>query len=127
MTENEGFFQCKRWPAAVFAAGELNAVQSLHMAETRPEEELYDLSADPWETRNLATDSAYQSQLLEFRSLLEQWVEDSDDQGRFPEPESMYDSDMEGPLQKIRKRSPENAAIVESNIALMKRWQVEGK
>jgi arylsulfatase A-like enzyme len=111
----------------LYAAGELNAVQSLHMSETRPEEEFYDLSADPWEIRNLATDSAYQTQLLEFRSLLERWVEDSDDQGRFPEPESMYDSDMEDPLKKIRKRSAENAAIVESNIALMKRWQAEGK
>ncbi len=111
----------------LYAAGELNAVQSLQMAETRPEEELYDLSADPWEIRNLAADSVYRVRLLEFRALLEQWVEDSDDQGRFPEPESMYDSDMEGPLKKIRKQSPENAAILKSNIALMKRWQAEGK
>ncbi|QDT88739.1 Arylsulfatase [Gimesia algae] len=111
----------------LYAAGKLNAAQSLHLAETRPEEELYDLTNDPWEIHNLADDAAYQEQLTEFRCLLANWELDTDDRGRFPESEAMYDSDMKPYLNKSRKREPEQAAILEANIQLMKRWRAEGK
>tara|TARA_R110002095_G_scaffold179193_1_gene156376 strand:- start:20626 stop:22104 length:1479 start_codon:yes stop_codon:yes gene_type:complete len=109
------------------AAGKLNAAQSLHLAETRPEEELYDLTSDPWEIHNLADNATYKQQLAAFRSLLANWELRSDDRGRFPESEAMYDSDMKLYLDKSRKRDPEQAAILEANIKQMKRWRAAGK
>ncbi|QDU06675.1 sulfatase [Gimesia aquarii] len=109
------------------AAGKLNAAQSLHLAETRPEEELYDLTRDPWEIHNLASDPAYGKQLTEFRGLLANWELETDDRGRFPESEAMYDSDMAPYFEKSRKRNPDQAAILEANIKLMKRWRAAGK
>lgn len=109
------------------AAGKLNAAQSLHLAETRPEEELYDLTSDPWEIHNRAGDAAYQQQLTEFRGLLANWELETDDRGRFPESEAMYDSDMKPYLDKSRKRAPEQAATLEANIKQMKRWRAAGK
>lgn len=111
----------------LYAAGKLNAAQSLQLAETRPEEELYDLANDPWEIHNLANDPAYRDRLVELRGLLANWILDSDDQGRFDEPESMYDSDMEVVLSKGRRKSPDSVAISEANIALMKKWKAQGK
>jgi len=111
----------------LYAAGKLNAAQSLHLAETRPEEELYDLSNDPWEIHNLAGDPAHKARLDKLRAILARWELDSDDRGRFPEPLSMYDSDMQVYLGKGRKKNPEQSAVLESNIALMKKWRVEGK
>lgn len=109
------------------AAGKLNAAQSLHLAETRPEEELYDLTSDQWEIHNLADDPARQKQLREFRGLLTNWELETDDRGRFPESEAMYDSDMKLYLDKSRKRDPAAAAILEANIQQMKRWHAAGK
>jgi len=111
----------------LYAAGKLNAVQSLHLAETRPEEELYDLSTDPWEIDNLAADPVHRESLIGLRALLDDWIIESDDKGRHQEPMAMYDSDMAPSLQNARKRSPQAAAEKEANIALMKRWLSEGK
>ena len=111
----------------LYAAGKVNKVQSLLLAETRPEEELYDLSKDPWEIDNLADDPAHKESLIRFRHLLDDWIIESDDKGRFPEPIEMYDSDMEVSLKNARKMSPQAAAQKEANIGLMKRWREEGK
>jgi arylsulfatase A-like enzyme len=106
---------------AAEAAGQLDAVQRLLFAPTRPAEELYDLAADPWEIRNLAGAPEHAAELGRMRARLDRWVEHTDDQGRRPEPESRYDSDMAVYLG--RKSNPE----VERNIALMKQWAREGK
>lgn len=106
---------------AAEAAGELNEVQRLLFAKTRPPEELYDLAADPWEVRNLAADPVHTKTLRELRDKLEQWMEETRDQGRTPEPESRYDADMA--VYKGRKPNPE----VDTNIALMKQWAREGR
>ena len=111
----------------LFAAGKLNQAQSLHLAETRPEEELYDLRSDPWEIHNLARDSAHKGQLDKMRAILARWELDSDDRGRFPEPTAMYDSDMNLYRNKGRKKNPEQTAALDANIALMKKWRAEGK
>lgn len=55
------------------------------LAATRPGEELYDLQADPFEMKNLATDPAYKSHLVRFRNKLESWVVETNDQGRIDE------------------------------------------
>ena len=101
-------------------------IQSLQLAETRPEEELYDLSSDPWEIHNLASDPSHKQRLSQMRGILANWEIESDDRGRFPEPEEMYDSDMDLYSAKARKK-PEQAAVLKDNITLMKRWRAEGK
>lgn len=68
------------------AAGKLTPVQVLFMAPAKPEEELYDLEADPHEVRNLAGSPEHQAVLREMRAALDRWVEESGDQGAIPEP-----------------------------------------
>jgi arylsulfatase A-like enzyme len=106
---------------AAEAAGQLNDVQRLLFAKTRPPEELYDLAADPWEVKNLAADSAHAQTLLDLRAKLNLWMVGTSDQGRTPETEARYDSDMAA--YQGRKPKPE----VTKNIALMKQWAKEGK
>ena len=67
------------------AEGKLKPEAALFAADRRPEEELYDLQADPWEVRNLTADAAHQDKLKRMRQALDRWIVDTDDQGRFPE------------------------------------------
>jgi arylsulfatase A-like enzyme len=111
-------------------AGKLNRDQSLIFAEKRPKEELYDLQKDPWELHNLAHDSSGQQVLKKLRRILDQWIRETDDQGQKPEPTAMYDSDMKVYVDGMRGRGGEliaHAELIEANIALMKKWQAEGK
>jgi hypothetical protein len=55
------------------------------LAPRRPAEELYDRQADPWQLNNLAAAPGYETVLDRFRSALEKWIIETDDQGRFPE------------------------------------------
>lgn len=111
----------------MYVKGELNAVQSLQLAEVRPEEELYDLEEDPWQVNNLANQAEQRDRLIMFRGLLATWELETNDQGRFPESMKMYDSDMNLVLGKGKKRDPEGAAELQKNIDLMKQWASEGK
>ncbi len=111
----------------LYADGELNPAQSLIMAETRPIEELYHLTDDPWELDNLAANPAQAERLQRFRNILSDWERNTNDQGRVPENAAMYDSDMTPQIQKMRRKDPSTADILERNIALMKKWQQEGK
>lgn len=105
-------------------AGLLDAVQLQLFAPTRPAEELYDLTTDTWEVKNLANDPAHATTLAKMRSRLDHWIENSHDRGRDPEPAAQYESDMAAYLgEKPAGRDPE----IEKNIALMKRWAAEGK
>lgn len=106
-------------------AGKLDEVQSLIMQETRPREELYDVMADPNEIDNLAADPAYSGQLARMRGRLEAWMEETGDQGRVPESEERYDSDMAPYLGK--RHDAESSAVLKANIAWMKKMAAEGK
>jgi arylsulfatase A-like enzyme len=70
------------------AQGKLTPDQAVLAAPTMPAEELYDLETDPYEVRNLAnsSDPEHQQVLKRLRAELERWIEDSNDQGRTPEP-----------------------------------------
>jgi arylsulfatase A-like enzyme len=107
---------------AASAAGELDALQrELLLSATRPKEELYALAKDPHQVRNLAADPAVKSVLEAMRARLDRWEVETGDQGRTPESEAQYDSDMAEYLGK--RGNPE----LEANIAQMKRWAREGK
>jgi arylsulfatase A-like enzyme len=106
--------------------GKLSDLQErLLFSPTRPAEELYDLAADRWETNNLADDPAHASVLKEMRRRLDRWMEETNDRGRTPESEEMYDSDMAVYLAGSGKQG--RNATLEKNIALMKQWAAEGK
>ncbi len=110
------------------AAGRLDATQRLHLSDTRPKEELYDLRHDPHEIHNLAADPAHAARLKEMRRRLNRWMKETQDQGRKPESAKMYDSDMAVYLKTIKIRStPEHFQVIADNIALMKKWASEGK
>lgn len=106
------------------ARGKLDPLQeTLLFRPTRPEEELYDIVADPFETRNLSEDPAFRSILESLRSRLDRWMRETHDAG--PETEAVYDAnvadELGNPANKGRKEE------ILKNVALMKRWAKEGK
>lgn len=108
--------------------GELNNVEQLVMAKTRPVEEFYDLSVDPFEINNLAGNEEYSSHLEELREILSFWIEESGDKGMVPESVESYDSSMEAYLSGFRRRNDlERIESIETNIAIMKKWAAEGR
>jgi len=70
----------------LYMAGELEGPQLL-MFQPRPVEELYDTQRDPYETHNLAGDSAYKPELERFRKALDAWIQEVGDMGAIPEAE----------------------------------------
>lgn len=71
------------------AAGKLTDWQkNFYLAPTMPPEELFDMAADPHSMHNLAasTKPEHQAALKRLRMELEKWIEESNDQGRLPEP-----------------------------------------
>ena len=110
------------------AADKLDDIQSLLLAQSRSEEELYDLSKDGWEVHNLAEQPEHRDKLREMRAILANWIIESDDQGRFPESEAKYDSAMKKYIDGMVKRGDtERAQELQDNISLMKQWKAEGK
>jgi len=108
--------------------GKLNAAQKMVTAKTRPVEELYDLSVDPFEINNLAADKAYAAKLEEFRTILSNWIKETGDMGMTAESQESYDSSMDAYLKGFRRRkNTERIKSIEANIAVMKKWATEGK
>jgi hypothetical protein len=67
-----------------FIEGKLNAVQSSFWLE-RAAEELYDIVEDPEQTKNLALDQGFSSQLKELRLLVDNRIVEVNDNGFIPE------------------------------------------
>lgn len=68
----------------LYVKGILNETQR-RFFEPQGAEELYDLSLDPYETKNLATDPAYRSTLKDLRILLKEKLLEENDLGFYPE------------------------------------------
>ncbi len=68
------------------AEGKLTPLQKQLTAPTMPTEELYDIVADPHETKNLAGSAEHAGVLKELRGVLAKWIDQSNDQGRELEP-----------------------------------------
>jgi N-sulfoglucosamine sulfohydrolase len=91
-------------------AGQLNATQMLWFRLTKPVEELYDLTTDPYEFNNLAENPAYQSKLEELRNAHLAWLNKYGDKGSLPEKEMIaqmlsggQQPEMQAPVIKINK------------------------
>ena len=59
--------------------GELTPEQAYYLLDHKVKEELYDLSVDPWEVHNLATNAADHAFLEEHRELLSDWMRQTGD------------------------------------------------
>lgn len=68
------------------AQGKLTPIQNVLCAPHMPEEELYDLEHDGYEIKNLANSTEHADVLKRLRSRLEQWIDETHDQGRELEP-----------------------------------------
>jgi hypothetical protein len=68
--------------------GRLDPVQEALLAPRMPDEELYDLEADPYEIDNLAEseDPEHRRVLRQLRGVLDGWIEETGDRGRQLEP-----------------------------------------
>jgi hypothetical protein len=72
-----------------------------------PDEELYDLTTDPFEVRNLATSNSpeHQQVLKRLRGVLEKWIEETNDQGRIPEPPDDAQPNDNAPKRKAKRKA----------------------
>jgi len=82
--------------------GKLAPAQDFLCQPRMPDEELYDLTADPFETNNLANSSSpeTQSALQRMREVMSIWIKEVDDQGRFPEPKAPATNQPKQPKRK---------------------------
>jgi len=74
-------------PAPLFSSEAGQAVRADFYGEQRPEEELYDLDADPHERENLAGDEDRADDLARLRETVDEWMVDTDDRlldGKWP-------------------------------------------
>jgi arylsulfatase A-like enzyme len=73
--------------------GSLSGPPLALMAERAPEEELYDIDADPFEIHNLATSAEPQHRetLARLRGALDTWITETGDRGHLPEPKAITD------------------------------------
>ena len=91
------------------AEGKLTPPQEFLCQPRMPDEELYDLQTDPHEIRNLAKSNVaeHQSRLRALRGVLEKWIEETNDQGRIPEPRGTWSGSNAAAEKKKKKKKKE--------------------
>jgi arylsulfatase A-like enzyme len=72
--------------------GELGPPPAVLLAPERPAEELYDLETDPHEVHNLAGSPDHREVLDGLAAVLDAWLVETNDQGRFPEAEEVVEA-----------------------------------
>ena len=102
------------------ADGKLPAGAEAMFFAARPEEELYDLEADPWEMENLAGDEKRRETLQAMRATLQAWIEESGDQGEAFETADEYGADM---AVYLRGQDGPQKDILIRNIEDVEKWQ----
>ena len=85
------------------AEGKLTPAQRLFMRPRKPDEELYDIRRDPYEIHNLAASQRHQKTLKKMRAILDNWIRETGDKGRFPEKESAITSRDRERIREDRK------------------------
>jgi arylsulfatase A-like enzyme len=103
-------YKTKQYPAwtllpELFQQGKLTEPQAFLCQPRQPEEQLYDLAADPHEIRDLANSNRPEdvAALQRLRGELESWIVRTDDQGRFPE--KLPPQAADGAERKARKKA----------------------
>ncbi len=81
----ESFYPDLPLMEVLHSEGKLGPGPERFMAPCKPAEELYDLREDPFELHNLAGLKEGGKPLLRLRAVLARWIEETKDQGRFPE------------------------------------------
>lgn len=94
-----------------FLAGRLNDVQS-HFFEAREAEELYDIEADPHETKNLAGDPKYADVLKDLRQRLSDRVKNLPDLSLIPE-SALFDEAFDNPTEYGAEHAERIARLVD--------------
>lgn len=101
-----------------YDAGELNEVQR-QFFEPRPAEVLFDVQADPYETKNLANDPKMQEVLSAMRSRLTEILKEMPDLGFYPEPHLAAHA-AKNPVQFGQEHQAEIVELLEvANLALL--------
>lgn len=104
------------------AEGKLTPEQAHFMADARPTEELYDLERDPHEVHNLADDPEHQAILEELRGKLDQWIEQTGDQGAISEDEEIQQYWDQNAASRFAKGMEERGLSVDSTPEDHLRW-----
>ena len=106
--------------------GELNEVQQQFFFP-RPAEQLFDLSMDPYEVKDLSIDPAFRKKLIEMRIKLSKKVKEINDLSFYPE-SFMVDKALLNPIAFGKKRSGEIARLVDiADLALLPFQKVENQ
>ena len=106
--------------------GELNEVQQQFFFP-RPAEQLFDLSKDPHEVKDLSIDPAFRKKLMEMRLKLSNKVKEINDLSFYPE-SFMVDKALLNPIAFGKKRSVEIARLVDiADLALLPFQKVENQ
>ncbi len=87
------------------AQGKLTPPQAFLCQPRMPAEELYDLEKDPFEINNLANSPEHQDVLTRLRSVLEQWIEEANDQGRVAEPPGTWTGSAAAAAKKGKRKN----------------------
>ncbi|QGJ70829.1 Hypothetical protein PBC10988_25270 [Planctomycetales bacterium 10988] len=115
----DGLSYWKSWEAA--AKKDIQAATLVNRYHQRPAEELYDLENDPHELNNLADDSSQNALLGSFRSQLDQWMEEQeDDQKLFGTPK-LFGSDVT--LAQVEPKEKEATKKQKAVLASKKKEQ----
>ncbi len=97
-------FQAMR---ALRDAGKLTPAQRNPFVKPRPEEELYDVTKDPHELRNLAGDARLTDTLKAMRKTLADWEKETDDRVPAARTPDEFDRETGLRLDKEKKAKPE--------------------
>src|SRR5690606_5131788 len=109
----------------MYEAGELSPLQS-EFFEPRASEALYDIEADPHETKNLAGDPQYQEMLLALREKLTAKLKQMPDLSFFPE-SFLERGPFENPVAFGQEQKARIGKLIETaNLALLPWEEAEG-
>ncbi|HAY74075.1 MAG TPA: sulfatase [Opitutae bacterium] len=102
----------------LFHKGVLNEAQS-QFFKARPPEQLFDLSTDPHEVKDLSTSPAHQSVLIELRGRLRNKLKEINDLSFYPE-SHLVEEILADPIAYGKKHSKEIAQLVDlADLAIL--------
>ncbi len=109
-------YKARQYPAwtlipQLHQAGKLNDIQAFLCQPRQPEEQLFDMNADPHEINNLtaSTKPEHLAALQRMRAELENWIIRTDDQGRFPEKMTAAEADGASRAETAQKGKKKKA------------------